>query len=77
MAIDDETIDDIEQAVAEDIESGIQSTTADGTTVVASDPIRRLDALERLERRNAANTNFFGMRPRLLIPPGGGGSNAR
>jgi hypothetical protein len=73
MAIDQEEIDEARQQIVDDVAAGIQQVTADGTSVLQSDPMRRLDVLERLERRNSASDGTWGIRTKILLPPGGGG----
>ena len=62
--------DSIEDAVAEDAESGIASVTVEGETVTMADPMKRLDVADRLRRTNAAAQPHFGLRNTRLIGPG-------
>lgn len=66
------TVDEITDSIAQDVNLGVQEVIVDGTTTRASDPMRRLDVAERIERRAAANSRTAGLRFKRLIPPGCG-----
>ncbi len=64
------TPDEIREAVADDVETGIESATADGVTVNAMDPEKRLNAADRLAASDAAAQPHFGLRMTKLRSPG-------
>jgi hypothetical protein len=72
-----EEIDDAIDQVTTDVTDGIANTTVDGMAVTQMDPMRRLDVVERIERRNAAQSgNLVAkiMRNTVrIVPPGGSG----
>lgn len=64
-------ITEVESQIVEDVEGGIQSTTVDGMTVQISDPLRRLEALDKLKRNRVSNP-FATLRHQKIVSPGGG-----
>lgn len=65
------TSDEVTDAVLIDAETGIQETIVDGTTVRAMDPIKRLDVLDRIDRRTASTKKHGGLRFSQFVPGGG------
>lgn len=71
MADDEEvTADDIEDAVAADVEAGVQSFSDGTNSVTAMDPQKRLDVVDRLRRSDASAQPHFGLRFTTLNGPG-------
>jgi hypothetical protein len=62
--------DDIRDSVSDDVNTGIQSVTADGVQVTAMDPAKRLDVADRLDGNTAASVPTFGLRMTKLRSPG-------
>jgi hypothetical protein len=71
---------DIAAAAAEVAETGVQSVTTDGQTTVAMDPLKQIEAADRLAARDllgGANPQGGGrsgwrmLRPAQVVPPGG------
>jgi hypothetical protein len=60
------------EAIERDVADGVQSVSADGVTVVAMDPIKRLDVADRLAQRSSSSKKHLGMAFRTLTPGGCG-----
>lgn len=75
MPTDDE-VTSIEQSITDSIEGGISSINVDGLGITATDDGKRLENLEKLERRQARESaqalKHFGLRYTKLVPPGTG-----
>lgn len=73
---DNATVADGEQAALENIAGGVSRFSTGDTSVEAMDPLKQLQALDKLEERTArdvASTKpHFGLRFTKLISPGGG-----
>lgn len=67
----EEEIAEVEAQIVEDVEGGIQSTTVDGMSVQVSDPLRRLEALDKI-KRNRVSDPFATLRHKKLVSGGGG-----
>lgn len=65
------TPDEIRDAVATEAETGIQSATVDGNTVVSRDLSETLDIADRLDGRTARDNPARGLRFTALRSPGG------
>lgn len=68
----DEQLDDIESQIIADVESGMNQVSVDGMNVGMQDPVRRIDALDRLRRRSVVDP-LGCVRIGKLVSPGGGG----
>lgn len=73
------TPDDIAAAAAEIAATGVQSVTTDGQTTVAMDPLKQIEAADRLSARDllaganpqgGARTAWGMLRPAQAILPG-------
>lgn len=66
------TAQDIEDAVAADVEEGIANFSDGTNSVSVLDPEKRLAVAEKLRRNAAAANPGFGLRNTQLRSPGGG-----
>ena len=73
----DAELEAIETAAVETATAGVQSFSSDGVSAVAMDPMKQLDVIERVERRNIASAGNIISRlirsSSRIISPGGGG----
>ena len=69
-------LDDAFDELLDDVAEGVSELELDGKRRKNQDPEARLNVMERLERREAADgaaaQPHFGLRFTKLIPPGGG-----
>ncbi|GAG76586.1 unnamed protein product [marine sediment metagenome] len=76
MSTTTDQIERIELAIANSLETGLNSVTVDGTTTSFVDAQKRIDALRSLKdlagENKAADLASFGLRHSKLVPPGAG-----
>ena len=78
MSAEQESLDKAEQEILESIGSGLASVSTDGLTSTFVDPMKRLEALQKLRTTQAqkeqatSGVGFYGLGFCKLIPPGGG-----
>lgn len=65
------TSDEMTDAVAEDVASGVKSATTGDQTTTLETPTERLDAIDRIRKSKAARRGFAGLvRVSRSVPPG-------